>query len=74
MQDCKPREPQSEAFSSKLIDFLSLFLLAYPDAVGGLGPQPETSFTLNRLVKKVGKHCENESAAVNVSPSLSMHR
>lgn len=41
-------------FSSQLLDFLLLFFLAYPDAEGGLGPQSQTYFTLNRLVKKVG--------------------
>lgn len=44
---------------------LSLYLLANPNAEGGLGPQTQTAFTQNRLVK-AGQRCENESAAVIV--------
>lgn len=38
-------------FLSEPIDFLLSFPLAYPHAGLGLGPQPQTSFTLDRIVK-----------------------
>lgn len=57
-----------------LIRVLSLSLLAYPNAEGGLGAQTQTPFTLNRLVKEVGRLCENERAALVVPPGPSSHR